>query len=474
MPGLAQRGRTVDGRLDVTDRGRRVRGVEGRVGEGEVGPFPGPQHLPLTALPGLEAASGEHPERDGRAVGVDEQLAVLHGQVVAGHDQLGALLQSLEAVRGGRSDALEQLVALEHELGVAGDDGEGSFVRGRGRLRIVLVVERADGQVAPDHRVGRVELGRAAPVAYRVVGPVVGVAPVAEQGGGGRVVRIGAQRGLEGGDVVESGGEVPRPVARCGAPAGRPRRLLVTAGVVHARRRGSRRAARRRSDRAGGGHRWLRASSSSSRASSSSPIRAFSRATSSRVCASACPESAISRPARCRAQMSSGSVANVSASARSASSIRPSRRSSTTRRLRAWLWSGRARSAASTRLEGQLVAVLPGVDDRQLMISARDPGVQPGRLGEGRVRLVGSSEPGQRQPEQIVRLADHRVRVQAGQPIDGRPQVVFGVADSALRGSVGRRARCASERDPDRGTAPRTSTARGSGWRADTAPDAVR
>ena len=68
--------------------------------------------------------------------------------------------------------------------------------------------------------------------------------------------------------------------------------------------------------------------------------------------------------------MSSGSSANVSASARSASSGRPSRRSSTTRRLRAWQLVGPARSAASTRPSADLVAALPGVDDRQLVISA--------------------------------------------------------------------------------------------------------
>ena len=110
-------------------------------------------------------------------------------------------------------------------LASPGTTRERLFVRGRRRLRIVLVVERADGQVAPDHRVGRVELGRAAPVAYRVVGPVVGVAPVAEQGGGGRVVRIGSSarpRGRRRRRAGRRSSRSGRPVRRAGGPCAPP------------------------------------------------------------------------------------------------------------------------------------------------------------------------------------------------------------------------------------------------------------
>ena len=70
---------------------------------------------------------------------------------------VGTLLEPAEAEVGGRADALEQLVALEQQPGVAGRDAQRTLVRRDRRLRIVLMVVRADGRCCarPPGRTGR-------------------------------------------------------------------------------------------------------------------------------------------------------------------------------------------------------------------------------------------------------------------------------------------------------------------------------
>ena len=231
-------------------------------------------------------------------------------------------------------------------------------------------------EVAPDHRVGRVELGRAPPEGERLVGPAVRVAPVTEQRGRGRVGRVGAQRRLQGGDVVEPGrrSSSVRSPARArsraaAAPSWSPRRSSHGGREVVGEHRAGGLAQRP----VGIGAR--RARSSSSTAAARFPTRAFSSATSSRVCASVWPRSVVEA---CRRAGGPRRRAGRGPGSRpadcSASSSRPSRRSSTTAQV-AHLAAGRGGPAepASTRSQRQLVAAVARVDQRQLVVRRRRP-----------------------------------------------------------------------------------------------------
>ncbi len=224
---LPQAGRWRKGRADVLDRRAAVAGGQRRLGQRQPGPVPGPQDQALTALPGLEPPALQDGQRVGRPAQGQQQLGVLGGQVVPGPQRLRVLLQPGQPVGDRGADALGQLVALEEQPGVVGRGAQGPLVGGGGRGRVVLDVEGGDGEVAPDHRVGVVGGRRAAPQVQRPLGTPVGVAPVAEQGGRRRVVRVVREGRFQGQHVVQAGRVVPGPVARAGAVAGGggPRRV---------------------------------------------------------------------------------------------------------------------------------------------------------------------------------------------------------------------------------------------------------
>ena len=154
----------MDGAAHMCDRGRGV-AARGPVGQGELGPLPGAQHLTLTALPGLEPASVEHGAHRPGARASTSRWAYSTARSSRWRDQLGALLESVEAVLGGAPIRLSSWSRSNSSWASPGASASARSYAAVAASGIVLVVERGEAEVAPDDRVGRVELGRSAPVA---------------------------------------------------------------------------------------------------------------------------------------------------------------------------------------------------------------------------------------------------------------------------------------------------------------------
>ena len=103
------------------DRGRGILGLQGAIGQGELGPLPGPQHLPLAALPGLEASClrARSAHRPGGPTATS-RWAYSTARSSRPSVSSARLLQPAQPELDRGADPLEQLVALEQQLGVAG------------------------------------------------------------------------------------------------------------------------------------------------------------------------------------------------------------------------------------------------------------------------------------------------------------------------------------------------------------------
>ena len=347
----------------------RSRACSGSCGEGDLGPFPGAQHLALAALPGLEGAAVEHARARWSSAPAASSRWAYSTVRSSRRRPARARLRSSRASRcrsPARRSRLRELVALDTEPGVAGRER-----RGRARRPPRRPPDRPRWLNAATARLRQTtgSVGSSSPSARQAAtasaAPVVGVAA---SGRAGRaavgVVRVGATRGQQRGASSSRAGKFQVGVGRAGPLAGR-RAAVVLAEPRPGRGRGGSRASGPQAVCPSGavGVVGCAARSSSRRAR---PVRRLRRTRARRPGASGRhAQSTPAEPRGVEAHQSSGSRASVSAERGRPASVRPSRRSSITRSLRACRCSGSSAQRGLEPGEGRLGRGAGGVEARQ-------------------------------------------------------------------------------------------------------------
>ena len=186
------------------------------------------ERQPFAAFPRLEAARRHDPKRVGGPAGLVVEVAELDREVVARAEEGGKFLQGAQAARGGNREAFPELVAFVEQARVARVGPQGGVVGAQGDGGTAQDVPGADPEIAPRHRVGRLQPDGALPEHDGLAVAAAVVEQVSEIKRGTRVAGARGHRIAQNGDFLETRGEtIVRPGLRPGHQmAARPR--LVT------------------------------------------------------------------------------------------------------------------------------------------------------------------------------------------------------------------------------------------------------